>query len=464
MSNGGGADDDHQSLLRDAPHLFVSGANIAGWRALAAADRAAHAAQYAAQLHAALTHLHAVAKRAHGSVSIATCVVSDSDAASLRLVLTPSTATTTATTTTTTTTTLLAFTAPEAVTTHTTSTKTIASDIYSYGCVLYWLANGVEPFAQAAARSRKSLLHAITKQTAAKAMPLAESMPMYAEIRAATRHKPHKRTLLRPTAPIAVVAADADAAADAAAAVAPTSTFKQRAANRQSRVVGGAVVDAAAAAAASARQSRHGTLRTLRRTSRGDDEAAAFGDIFGADARAMLAHVVAERAQEGIFRVPGDAADIDAFVAGRKPLAEIRSVYTVASLLKRALREHSAALIAPLADREARELLRLAEQANSGGGGGDDDDETAAELVDQLRALLRAHCSEQQRLALRHLARALHALVAAERENRMSLAALLTCIGPSLQCAPGWLKWAVLRFDRMFKKQDNSDANASKSK
>jgi hypothetical protein len=429
------------TIVQSAPHLFVATANVAGWRALAAADRAAHSTRYAAQLHDALAHLHAATRRPHGRISLAACVVSDTDAASLRLVLHVAAAAIPPPG-------VSAFTPPEALASG--AAASIPGDIYSYGCVLYWLANGVEPFARFSGRSNgNALRHAVAKQTAAKAMPLLDTMPMFAEIRAATRHKPLKRALLRP----AIV--DAEPTAAAAAAPLATPTFKQRAANRQSRVVIPAAGDAAAAASARAARARQqrGTLRTLRRTSRGDDEAAAFAALFGDDARTLLALVVAERAQEGIFRVPGDADDIDAFAAGRKPLADLRNVHTAASLLKRAFREHSPALVADAADREARELLQLAEQAAAAAADDAVENETADELVDQLAALLRAHCSDTQRLALRHLARALHALVAAERDNKMSLDALLTCIGPSFHCAPGWLKWAILRFDRLFRKE-----------
>lgn len=438
MSASGVVDD--ATLARDAPQFFVISSSSSGWRALGASDRAAHASHYAAQLHDALAHLHSVARRAHGRVCLESCVVNDKDPASLRLLLAPPHSQP------------VNFSPPEAVAageSSASSSATTAGDIYSYGCVLYWLANGTEPFATLAAR-RNALVYAITKQTATKAMPLSESMPMFAEIRAATRHKPLKRALLR--AP--VVDAPSPPAATAAAAAAPLSpksvdTFKQRAANRQSRVVGGSLLDAGAAAAAtSSRAKKSSTLRTLRRTSRGADESAAFAALFGNDALAMLRTIVAERAQEGIFRVPGDADDIEAFAAGRTSLDSIRSVHTLASLLKRAFREHSPALVPDAADREARELLKLAEQADPNG------DDTGDEIVDQLRTLLRAQFTDTQRLALRHLARAFHSLVAAERDNKMSLEALLICVGPSFHCAPGWIKWAVLRFDRMFKDRD----------
>ena len=76
-----------------------------------------------------------------------------------------------------------------------------------------------------------------------------------------------------------------------------------------------------------------------------------------------------------------------------------------------------------------------------------DDDE--AFVIEQLALLVRKLSSEQQ-LALRYLMRFFHNIASHAAKNRMAIDNLVTCVGPSLSFAPGWLKWSILHFDKIF--------------
>jgi hypothetical protein len=418
-----------QLVLLRAP----SGSSGAAWRPLAASDCGRERARtLACQLHDAVAYLHDKCDIVHGAIGVDMCVVASDGAASLRLLLRSDTAGSGDELA------RLVRLAPECAVHADAPVASKAADVYAYGIVLFYLCAGHLPFQR---RSRSALLHAITKMSASVAMPLGDELELHAEIRAATRHKPSKRTLARPAEPLA-----------AASNKKSDTAFRSRAANRQSRAV---VAASPRKLTASELRRRHAAAPIAALADATDGERAAFEALCGgAAAGAMLAAIVAERAQEGLFRVPGDASDADAYrrdsaaVLARLLAAPQRHAHTLASLFKQLLREHSRALLPAAVDRDARDLLQLAENADGNDDGNDDDDDEQL-VVDQLRLLLAA-ATAQQRLALRHLARAFHALVAAEPQNKMSLPALVTCIGPSLAICPGWIKWSVMRFDKLF--------------
>jgi hypothetical protein len=418
-----------QLVLLRAP----SGSSGAAWRPLAASDCGRERARtLACQLHDAVAYLHDKCDIVHGAIGVDMCVVASDGAPSLRLLLRASAAAAGAGGDELA---RLVRLAPECAAKADAPVASKAADVYAYGVVLFYLCAGHLPFQR---RSRTALLHAITKMSASDAMPLGDELELHAEIRAATRHKPSKRTLARPAEPLAASSSGGK----------KSDTFRARAANRQSRAV---VVVSPRKLTASEQRRRHAAAPIAALADATDGERAAFEALCGgAAAGALLAAIVAERAQEGLFRVPGDASDADAYrrdsakVLARLLAAPQRHAHTLASLFKQLLREHSSALLPAAVDRDARDLLQLAENAD-----GNDDDDDELVVVDQLRLLLAA-ATAQQRLALRHLARAFHALVAAEPQNKMSLPALVTCVGPSLAISPGWIKWSVMRFDKLF--------------
>ena len=151
--------------------------------------------------------------------------------------------------------------------------------------------------------------------------------------------------------------------------------------------------------------------------------------------------------EQGLFRVSGDNDVIEQYLklsekdkkgVKQRKLIDSMGVHTVASLIKKSLGKQSSLLVSPEADDAVRPFFGASEK-------------TESELLSLMREQLQKHQTEEQRAAFRFVAAHFYALVAASDKNKMTLDNLMICVGPALQFTPGWMKWAILKLNKVLR-------------